>query len=93
MLSPVHALHIFRILQEAVTNSLKHSNAQAIEISMCSDTQINISIKDNGRGIDFAAIKNTGNGLINIHSRAREAGFTLTIKNIEPGGTIVNLCS
>ncbi len=93
MLPPVRALHVFRILQEAVTNALKHSNAQTIEISLYSDAQISISIKDNGKGIDFAAIKNTGNGLINIKSRAREAGFALTIKNIETGGTIVNLSS
>ncbi|MGH2648857.1 MAG: ATP-binding protein, partial [Ginsengibacter sp.] len=74
MLTPPRALHIFLILQEAVTNALKHSDAQIIEIDFYSTDQINISIKDNGKGIDFTAIKNNGNGLVNINSRAREAG-------------------
>ncbi|MFT3703964.1 MAG: ATP-binding protein [Agriterribacter sp.] len=76
MLSPSHAFHLFRIVQEAVNNALRHSKAKDIIVTIESNTNTwSISITDNGIGILPEAVK--GNGLLNMKERAKEAGCTI----------------
>lgn len=67
-----HDLHLvmYRIIQEGLTNIVKHSHATKAEISLCSqDNAIVLRIKDNG--IQFPdTSKTTGRGLKNIEGRA-----------------------
>lgn len=80
---PERALNLLRILQEAVTNSLKHSQATHIKLSAFVETiegnqsHITISVKDNGKG--FIARNIPGNGLSNMQHRSRKikAGFNI----------------
>ena len=51
MLSPANALHLFRILQEAINNALKHSNCKNIFIQINGTQPWEIIIKDDGKGI------------------------------------------
>ena len=88
-LSPVQALNIFRILQEALTNALKHSHANHIGILISSNNRISMSVADNGIGINEKNLK-MGNGLTNMETRALEAGFALDIPR-EKGGTRILL--
>lgn len=60
---------VFRVLQELISNSLKHSNAQVITLHINSfDDLLNIVYEDNGKGFSWE-IANKGLGLYNIESR------------------------
>ncbi len=86
--SPVQALNIFRILQEALTNALKHSHCSYIRICIACDETMNISVVDNGSGIDEHNLVK-GNGIRNMQARAKESGFTLTVKRVSPGTEVL----
>ncbi len=89
-LSPVQALHIFRIMQEALQNALRHSDCKNVTINIIgNDESMSISIEDNGNGFDPAKVQHAGNGLINMKTRAAEAGLILSIEKIISGGTKV----
>jgi signal transduction histidine kinase len=82
---PRPTLQILRILQEAVTNAMRHSSGS--EIAFISryddDGLIRIVIKDNGTGMP-ADIKG-GRGLASMRNRALAVGGTLEIEALEPG--------
>ena len=78
-ISSQHALNIFRIVQEAIHNALKHSNASNITININSAESILVKIADDGKGMSNTAVNTEGNGLINMKARAKEAGMHLDI--------------
>lgn len=91
-LSPMHALHIFRIIQEAMHNALEHSHGHGIMVAFESHAGMaSVSIADDGDGFDPGARRSTGNGLANMKSRAEEAGFGLAFERVSPQGTRVVL--
>lgn len=64
------SLSVYRIIQELVTNTLKHANATEILIQI--NTEVNelvIQYEDDGIGFDKDNLKRTGMGLENIKSR------------------------
>ncbi|HMU73900.1 MAG TPA: sensor histidine kinase, partial [Ferruginibacter sp.] len=83
-ISSQSALSIFRIVQEALHNALKHSRASLVEIILHSDDTAWIRIRDNGGGIESGQTLTEGNGLKNMRTRANEAGFQLHLSS-EPG--------
>lgn len=88
-LSSKQALNIFRIIQEAIHNALKHSNAKNIDISICSSKTLTIEVRDNGTGM--AAGSQRGNGLQNMKTRAAESGMQLDITSTPHTGTVIAL--
>jgi signal transduction histidine kinase len=85
--------HLFRIAQEAVTNSLKHSRASRIEISLAqADERIILKVIDNGAGFDPDQLTQSGMGLRIMEYRANSIGASLTIDAAVGGGTEV-VCS
>lgn len=89
--SPVHALNIFRIIQEACTNALKHSACSVIHIDFKSDRILQITICDNGSGFADDNYARNGNGIKNMKARAQDSGLLLCIEKSENGGTAINL--
>lgn len=85
-----HALNIFRIIQEAIHNSLKYSRAENIYIEIISHETLMLSVTDDGIGIDE---KNTGigNGMKNMKTRANDIGMKISIQANKNKGTKVNL--
>ena len=80
------ALNIFRIVQEAIHNALKHSQAKNIVVEIESDEKIKIRVNDNGIGMDLSN-PSGGNGLRNIQARAKDAGIQLAVNSSEGNGT------
>ena len=68
------SLVIFRIVQELIQNTLRHSNATGVEISLRSEPQNLVLVyKDNGKGFDYAERENRkGMGLLNVESRIHQ---------------------
>lgn len=93
-LPPQDVLQIFRIMQEAVTNAMKHSGGDRIDvrISDAVDGELEVSIRDNGRGLDAAAndtARPDGHGLGNMRSRAATLGAHLAFEDAGPGLKVV----
>ena len=89
-ISSQHALNIFRIVQEAIHNATKHSEAANISINIISNETISIKISDDGKGIRKTNATD-GNGLLNIKARAREIGMQLSITSQANEGTVLFL--
>jgi signal transduction histidine kinase len=89
-ISSQNALNIFRIVQEAVHNALKHSKAGSININISSDKIILIKITDDGKGMENLNTTE-GNGLLNMKTRAKEIGMLLTISSVINEGTVLLL--
>jgi len=96
--APLHyaqALHLLRILQEAVTNAVKHSGAATITASVrLRDSGVCFSVHDDGKGFDVAAAQaaGEGNGLHNMHHRSAEGDIQLHIQSKTGAGTVVEVC-
>lgn len=75
-LDPASALHILRIVQEAFTNIVKHTNATQISVATgLTESAIEVVITDNGRGFRVEeALKQRGRGLGNQMQRAAAIG-------------------
>jgi len=87
------SLHIFRILQESLTNSARHAKATVIEIKLIqSDQAIHFTISDNGSGIATKKIKSSKSfGIISMQERTSFLGGTFEIRKKAEGGTLIKL--
>ncbi len=91
-------MSIFRIIQEACNNAIKHAEAKSIEINIFyNEKYINISVKDDGKGFDTELkqnIKNdnyTGYGLSFMKERVNLLSGKINIKSNINKGTIVTV--
>ena len=90
-LGPPQALQLMRIVQEVLTNSLKHARATRMQISArCSGLFIEVCITDNGCGFDTATTS-TGRGLRHLAQRAASLNGSVVIESRPGGGTTVRL--
>lgn len=83
-ISPAQALSASWILREAVTNILRHSDAQNVQLALKPGT---MTVRDDGKGISGEA----GNGLRGMAERASISGAELIVKVPEEGGTLVSV--
>jgi signal transduction histidine kinase len=92
--SPTEALNIFRICQEAIANSVRHSRAEKISLSIHSgqDSDFSFTIEDNGQGFVRQPRYDGHYGLENMTHRAAESGATLFIETGPGRGTRVTVC-
>ena len=95
-LDPRKSLHILRILQEALTNSLKHSAASQLWLSTSVEAEaVCVSIRDNGRGFDVLQLQSRpqmqgGRGLRNQQRRAESIGASISWHS-DAHGTLTTL--
>ncbi|MBC6367180.1 tetratricopeptide repeat protein [Algoriphagus sp. AK58] len=91
LLNSSDSIQVLRIVQEAVQNAVKYSDASRVEIKFHSTKKDHVVIiHDNGRGFDQGTII-LGNGLYNMQKRAEELGGTVEIKSGLGQGTKVKL--
>lgn len=87
--APDAAIAVFRILQEAITNILKHAGAQAVVVDVAIDSEtFTLRIADDGKGIQPERLKAVGShGLASMRHRITALGGTFNLKCPEAGGT------
>lgn len=84
-----NATQLFRISQEAMTNAIRHSSADSMELSLIADeTKISLTVHDNGKGIQENLIS-AGMGLSTMRRRAELIGASFDIHTSPGAGTTV----
>lgn len=85
--------HLFRIVQEAISNTMRHANASHLEVYLRENRDtITIRIVDDGRGFDVKASHKLGSyGLQNMQERVQGMGGNLAILSSPNQGTVVTV--
>ena len=87
------ATHLYRIVQEALNNAIKHGRADTVTIKVTSrEDACILTVEDNGCGIGHTAVPGRGMGLNIMRYRASMIGAILDIRSRKPSGTILT-CS
>jgi signal transduction histidine kinase len=86
------SLCMFRVLQEALQNAVKHSGSRHFEVSLGGNvTEVHLTVSDSGSGFDpEQAANGRGLGLISMKERMKLAGGELAIQSRPGCGTTVN---
>ncbi|WLV25305.1 sensor histidine kinase [Aciduricibacillus chroicocephali] len=83
---------LFRILQESVSNTLRHAEATQLHVLLIQrDEWIILRVTDDGKGFDVNEAKTTSYGLSNMNERAFEAGGTFKVVSLPGDGTILEV--
>jgi len=87
-----HRTCLYRIVQEALTNCGRHSEAKHVELTVQGGKDnISLTVWDDGKGFDAKPSTRRGLGLVGIEERARELGGSAEIHS-EPGkGTLLEV--
>ncbi len=84
--------HLFRIVQEALSNTLRHAKASKMEIRLQRPTEtIRLTIRDNGIGFEMDAQKHASYGLLSMKERVNEIGGSLNIITAPGKGTRIDI--
>ncbi|GAA5344129.1 HAMP domain-containing sensor histidine kinase [Planifilum fimeticola] len=84
--------HLFRIVQESLSNVLRHSRATSVTLRLvAAPRQIHLKIVDNGVGFDMNKVKRTTYGLQSIQERANEIGGVAEVISFPGKGTQVDV--
>ena len=90
-LNSLKGIDVYRIIQEAVNNAVKHAKPNEIRVDFeCFENQIRVVIQDNGQGFDVKTIE-AGNGLLSMQKRAKAIGGVLKIESMAQGTKIMVL--
>ena len=85
-------VEIFKIIQELITNTIKHAQASQVElhINLGENNDLNIIFEDNGIGFNTEKQKN-GLGFLSIKSRLKDISGILYIDSRPNRGTVINI--
>jgi PAS domain S-box-containing protein len=91
-LSPDISLCLFRVLQEALHNSAKHSGVRHVKVQLWgASDEIHLAVSDSGAGFDSKAAKESrGLGLISMEERLKLVKGTLSIESQPKRGTTIH---
>ena len=90
-LEPPDALHVLRLMQEALTNALKHARASRVRVvTRDLGKRVEIRVEDDGEGFDVGTISQ-GRGLRGLQRRAKVLGGSLRVDSSPGHGTVVTL--
>ena len=84
------SVHLYRIVQEALTNVARHADADRASVEVRREEEaLRITIRDDGRGLSGNA--ETGHGIVGMRERAMALGGTLNLDRSRDGGTRVTV--
>lgn len=83
---------LFRIAQEAISNTLRHSRAERLEMKLLRRVDgVRLSIKDNGIGFELDKRKTSSYGLMTMSERVNEIGGFMNIVTAPGKGTKIEI--
>jgi signal transduction histidine kinase len=84
---------LFRVLQEALHNAVKHSGVRQAEVHLSEHAnEIHLTIRDSGKGFEIEAAKQgRGLGLVSMEERVRLVNGTIGIESRPMGGTSIRV--
>jgi len=84
---------LFRVLQEALHNAVKHSEVRSVQVHMDErQNEVHLIISDSGKGFDLEAGKQgTGLGLTSMQERVRLVNGTISIESKPAAGTTIQV--
>ena len=93
-LAPGISLGLLRVLQECLTNAMKHSGVTRVQVLLRgSKQQVNLTVSDLGVGFDVkAALTGDGLGLTSMQERIRSLNGTLVVQSKPNVGTTIHAC-
>ena len=84
--------HLFRIVQEALSNTLRHSKATKLLVLLKKHGElVMLSVRDNGIGFDVETKKQTSYGLVTMQERVNELGGSIAIISAPGNGTRIDI--
>lgn len=84
--------HLFRIVQELLSNTLRHSKAKLLEVRLVTmDNLAVMKVVDDGVGFDMDNVRQGSYGLQNMRERVAEFGGTIKIISFPGRGTSVEI--
>lgn len=91
-LPDVYNITLYRVLQEALNNIVKHAQASKVwvDLSMEDERLVTLTIQDNGMGFEPERSTSGGMGLTNMNERVSIAGGRLSINSLPKRGTILS---
>ncbi|MFA9352809.1 ATP-binding protein, partial [Escherichia coli] len=90
-LVPSHqAIHLLQIAREALSNALKHSQANEVVVTVVQNgKQVKLTVQDNGCGVPENAERSNHYGMIIMRDRAQSLRGDCRVRRRETGGTEV----
>jgi signal transduction histidine kinase len=86
-----HRTCVYRAVQEALTNCVRHAKARYVKVSVTTDGKhLDVIVTDDGIGFE-ASRRHAGLGLRGIEERVKELNGVLTIEKGHPGGTKLSI--
>lgn len=90
-LNPTQVGHIVAIVQESLSNTLRHGNGRRVSLDLCREAnRLMLKLQDDGHGFDERTIT-PGYGLRAMRDRARLLGGTLLVQSPHGKGTTITL--
>ena len=89
-LGPAVTLHLYRLMQEIISNAVKHAACSTLSVTIARKSvsdPLSLSLNDNGCGFDINANHIAGQGLKNIAYRAKAIGAELSVESHAGEGT------
>ena len=84
--------HIFRIVQELLSNTLRHAQASCLDVYLYqTETELQLKVVDNGRGFEPADVDDLSYGLANIKERVEDMAGTLQLLTAPKQGLAVDI--
>ncbi|WP_223067585.1 sensor histidine kinase [Paenibacillus caui] len=84
--------HLFRIIQEAMSNTLRHAKADKMEIRIFKRAEaVRVILRDNGVGFELDEAKQTSYGISNMQERVREIGGSVQFITAPGKGTRIEI--
>ena len=88
-LSAAVEVAIYRIVEEALTNVVRHARATHCRVALSAERDVELTIADDGVGLP--ELRRPGVGLLSMRERAEELGGTCRFANADEGGTRITV--
>lgn len=89
-LPPETETALYRIVQEALINVLKHADATRVSVRLSqAEKSVTLVVQDDGKGFHPESVRDGGLGLVGMQERVALLGGRLTVQSSEGGGTLL----